>query len=1074
MVRTVKAEVLKAKRRRNAAEAEAIAKEEAIVAKAQKLTEDSIRKASRLFGNQDVANRPQGETTPIKDVVSAIMAANPAWDPITPEGRENIMREALDQRGVNPDIVDDVLRNSQDAFDNLIKSLQDAKDLKEAIQQDRKDAKETSAAVREAKRESIAKRKMQAKVEDKAAKKTAAEDAKETADAVREARKEAMDKKMAHIRAVTKIDKDALSKIRKASRLFGTLPDGDKTSTKPKKGIGQQITDLIMSHPEFDVSDPADKRKLLEEMLRGAGYDEATVAAAAKNAVDVFNAKIEEIQQKAGATFLKGLTRGKLTQEALFKAIRLKLLDPGSDVITSLAAGAGFTGLSPSEVAEIYSVGEKARLIQSQQGRVSLLLDQMRIIYKASGIPPAWQDSLSASIRASAYGGMGSIVTNMTAPVSVGVNIFSREMAADIVANPSRTPQITVEHTLSFLNSVKEGYRSGLLALQTDATKGFSVSKDTSAAMKTMQGIIDVDALTRKFDEHLAVLKNPQSSVLAKTKATLGISWSSQRVVWKILGALDSLAITTVEHHLTEINTLRGLRKAGVEPLTAKQEFDVFYGAEKSATRHAINQLGLSPNLAAMEAQTRVENAYLDWLRDNKNFESKPIQEEALREAAHMMGNHQEVQGTLSYTTDAISQFFASSRLLGLGPAISGPVRIVGNIADAAMWYTPIYGIFRAMREKRRHTYDADKQIKPGQAGARSRFHLSAQTDNQLQRRFNEGVAGTVFFTGVLAALALQPKDDDDKWLEITAAYPAFDPNEQKRWQALKMKEYSVYLGKGPSRLGVSYTRGLFDYLSYPLAMASRFQRLLDGKTTTGATMGGMAYDAVNVAVPSITGNARNINSFQQGKDTFRDFLAFRAASFQPYSALTRSIGKLTEEPLNKDASGFQWSTAAPVAALLSDDGEIELRNALDDKVEMNTGFWQKLAAVGFPITFNTATKPSDPKLAEDFSTMNYLIPPGYTYSDFTEAVGERGTELMQQNGVGSIPELYEKTNSVRAKTFKELYADDPRPGKTAQDQRYIGEILKQGDRVAYTERMAKLWSMSTTQMKKELGLEKP
>lgn len=865
-----------------------------------------------------------------------------------------------------------------------------------------------------------------------------------------------------------KAEADVQKAVKAATRVFGSF-DVRKPTAKRSAGITQIIQDVIMSHPEWDISDPEDKKRIMTEALKGKGIDPATIEAAVNNAVDVFNVQLEKLQQQQANTLLKQIERGKVKQEDLFKAIRLQILDPSKGLETSLAALNGWKGLSEAELANLYEVGERARTTENQQVRVGLLIDQMRTIYKSTGLAPEFRDMLSAGIRASAYGGMGSLLTNFTAPVAVAVAQLTREFTADVARNPTKFFELLGDHMVSFLSSVKAGYQSGVQAFQTEATKAFNVSKDTASGSKTMTGIVDVDALTRQFDLNLQVIKNPKSSLAAKSKAGLEMVWSSQRIVWKVLGAADSLAISTIEKHLTNLNIYRELRKDGERPSDARDQFDVYYGAQEAATRYAVDQLKLSPNAARLEAQTRVDQAFFDWLRDTKKVEPKPIQEEALREAVSMLGNHAEVQGRLSSAVNWLSEGFSSRNWNGLGPALSGPIRIVGNIADMAMWWTPGYGIYRAMREKSRKAKDLAAGRNPGDPGSLAKFHLHALTDYQLQRRRNEGIAGTILAAGVLSVLSMQPDDDDDKWLEITTAYPAFNPQEQARWKDKGLKEYTMYMGRGKDRTYISFTRGAFDFLTFPMVLAARTDKLLRGKTTNSATIGGLAYDAVNLALPSITSNARSISTLQQGKDTLRDFAASRLASFQPYSAMTRSIGKITEDPINKDASGFQWSTMLPVAALLSDEGEIELRNALDEKVPVNNTFWRKMAALGLPIGISEKSEREDSQLNKDFSKMGYMLPPGYTFNQLQTDVKGREAAVLKANGVDSLGKLFEKVNSSRAAAFKEIYKSDPPPSDQADDQRFLAEIINSGEpdaKEAFKKRMSTFWTKATKSAK--------
>lgn len=881
--------------------------------------------------------------------------------------------------------------------------------------------------------------------------------------------------------AAEKTEADARKTERAATRAFSSF-DVRKEGAPRQPGIGQVIMDVINSNPEFDVSDPQDKIRIIAEVLRGKGYDAATIAEASKNAVDIFNSALEKLQRQAAVQFGKEFGKNQVSQETLFKAIRLNILNPEKGLPATVAASLGFQGLSEAQLASLYDVGERARMVQNDQLRLGLLMEQMRLVYRASGISPTLKDTLVSGLKASIYGGLRSLAINVTAPFNVGFNVMTRELGADLFFNRHQDPVSTViRHVQTFMDATKEAFRALKIAGTTGGTIGFSAALADSNAKFGKR--VEIDALTRKWDQAVDRWKNSPPFSTQKAQAVVEMVWASQRYTWTIFGALDSFTNAFTRKYLLDMFAFRDLAADSKDARELTAEFEATQDTQLAQIRYAINSLNLTPVQAQVEADTRTELAYLEYLQTKAPGVIDPlIRQEIMNESVRMIGSHNEVEGTFSNVTDTIVKVSNNPRWGLIGNLLSGPVRIPGNIADANLWWAPVFGIWRHVQLKKNRAADAAAGIKPGEKGAKNEFHLSALTDRQMNRRGTEAYAGTIGFALVATALSMQPDADDEKWFSLTTTYP-FAGNEQKRWNEQGLTPYSLYLGKagpGQKRLAISFTRGAMDYFTYPALTAAHLDNLLRGKNSVVGEVGQSVFELAETGAPALARNAERLMKAYKGSDSQKlNELAGIVSPFQPFSGLTRSVAGVTEEKIDKSASGWQWSSMFPVAALVSDAGEVELRNALNEKVEYNSELWRIVSAMGVPVSFVEKPK-ANPEFHKDFSAMGYTLPRSYMFSDLEDALEKLPSEQISQvyfdNGVTSPQELFTKFNAARAEAFKETYREDPKPGKDSKDTRYVEEILESTspeNQAAFKNRMESFWGRATTAAKKELGIDK-
>ena len=187
-------------------------------------------------------------------------------------------------------------------------------------------------------------------------------------------------------------------------------------------------------------------------------------------------------------------------------------------------------------------------------------------------------------------------------------------------------------------------------------------------------------------------------------------------------------------------------------------------------------------------------------------------------------------------------------------------------------------------------------------------------------------------------------------------------------------------------------------------------------------------------------------------------------------SALSRSATKLDAQ-MSKDDTNFQMGQLIPLTTLFRDD-KLELRNALNENPFAEDSFFNKLARLGAPVGLFEERGVRDPVVAEDFKKMNYSPARLESLDVFNKRIAGREEELITQSKVSSVQELYSLWIERRAANFKEIYQEAPDPGDGAVDQRTLDEIIADGDKDAYKDRMATWFALATRRTLEDLGIK--
>lgn len=834
---------------------------------------------------------------------------------------------------------------------------------------------------------------------------------------------------------------------RQANAVFGRgkkSPSGAKT-----KPLAQEILDTIEANPEWDVSDHADKVQIIKEVLRRKGVAERLLDETAEKAVNEFDNHLIKIADKAAENLIKQIKRGKVTEAGLRKTVRLNILDPSKTLTESFAALSGWDGFTPQELSDLYKSTRTAGNVKDPQVRLSLLLKQMRLIYKATGIPPDWRDTVASATRSSAYSGAGTIIINaVVGPMQGFVINPIREMSKSLLTDPANPVKVIRDTLRSIVRSTQRGLRAGKLTLATGATVGLSPA--AAAGGKADVGVLSVDALERRMDLALDRIKKSDFPVWRKAwESLMVVNTFGGKILWRVIGALDAFATTQLSEFIAEMRLNRNLHRQG---LSGIREWTAFMEANESAVNHAVSELGLSTNASKLEALSRLQDAYYVELSGKSDVVPYQYSADARNEALSMIGNHAERQGLISRVGGWVADGFGHRNFLGLGMMLVGPIRTIAQIADYLSWYAPGISLGKILIEARK------RKTKEGGA-----YNLHAGSTWQWKRRVHESVFGHMLFGGILALLAAQPDDDDEKWLGITTSYP-WSPEDRLKFKNNRETEFTLYFGrKSEGRKYIQFTRGVLEMLAFPAVAAKNIDDVRRGKMTALEGSARMMWDMTNLSAPLVNSLAKQVNLMAQGNnDRLMEDLAKKASLFLPLSAATRTAQKLTQDAPAKNSENYLASLFIPGYALYSGAGDVELRNALDEPVFTDKSVWGKLAKAGLPFGYLPATAPQDPLLAADFPRMNYGIPPAPPFKTFMKGIEGREEELWEANEVTTNNDLYNKWITNRAAAFKRIYREDSDPGENAKDPRTLDEIKEAKDQKAYKARLSTLWSKAT------------
>lgn len=835
----------------------------------------------------------------------------------------------------------------------------------------------------------------------------------------------------------------------------GRAPKGRERKTT----LEEDFIQTIEENPEWDVTDEAGKIEIIKEILRRRGVADHLIDKTARESVKAFNDRLVAAAQKAAAVLIKQMQKGKISIEQLYRAIRLQILNPTKDLSETLAAMTGWKGLTEAEFDKIYDAAQKALGVSEPQAKLAMWQEINRVIL-ASGVSPAFKDTISSSVRASMFGGTSSLALQGLASLNSFLYIPVRHALERLVKNPLQAVNILHETIAKLGKNIRPAFQSGKLAFFRHA----NISMPTSQESYGHVGVLAVESLVRQMDQAKKRLQDPKSSNKTKVLAALDYFYSGLRgFVWRVYGFWDSFNITLQKRFLSEVTLNAALRKQGISP---KEAYSAFSETVDRATEYAVKQLGLPEDIARIEARHRVELAWYEYLRGQTKGTVRPevIDQDAFREAIHQMGNHAEVQGLLS---EAANKFVAFSEKLpaGVGPAMFGPTRIPTNVAEASAWWLPGYNIFRLLRE-----YQNQKK---GKAIGKfsGRFHLAALTPFQFARRRNEVIYSNILYAALIAVFMNQDDDDPDNLFHYDGAAPT-NPAERNQFFTEGRTEYTAYYGKRTERqVKLQLTRGVFEFLNFPILAAKYTADVLKGKNSAAVAAGRMAYDIANIGLPPVTNSIKSAEIFREGDDArIKAHIADKLSSFIPLSALSRSVIRATDVPQSRDDADYLLGRLIPATVLFTRDGRLEMRNFLDENPLAEDDAFNMMARLGIPLTLFSRRGTQDPELKGDFQAMNYFPAPVETLKEFKKSYAGREADVFKTNDVENDQELFDKFRKQRAANFKEIYKEYE-PNANSKDQRSTEEIVEAGDKEAFKKRMATIRGQSTKKTKEDMKI---
>ena len=852
-----------------------------------------------------------------------------------------------------------------------------------------------------------------------------------------------------------------------AARVFdkgaSAVPGGRKTS------VEEDILSTITDNPEWEVSDAEGKRKIIEEVLVRRGFTPAEAAEGSAAALAAFEKRMTAIIQKTIARFGKKLKRGKVTDAELQRIVRLGVLDPSNGSLADMLSEVyGWKGLTTEEMDKVFSLVEKAKDIVDPQVRLSLNLKAMEIVMAAIGIPPAFRNIVSSNLRASQYGGLTSFFLQTLAATNSLIytplrEFVERTLALKTITNPLNVLKDFANIVTVVAKNIRKSWNAAKIAWKTGA--GLFLPASAESTSKVEVGVLNVEGLTQRINLAIKRLSDPAISGTRKFHELLvSVLLMANRLTWKVNAFADSFNITMIQSQHVNFSLYQDLRQQGYDP---QKVFAEFVPAVEAATDYGVADLGLPKAEAQKEAIARAEADLYRFLQENYKLEPGVNQMYAFREAVSLMGNNAEQQGTLTKVAGKIVEI-GEMVPLGLGSLITGPIRIIANVAEAGMWFMPGYNILRRARELQAQKKGAGTNEFTG------RFSLSMRDHRQRTRRTNEVIFSNILYGLAVAIMAKQPDDPDDRDIWVSGALPS-EPKERDWFLGRGYTPYTLYYGKykkGQRRAFLQMTRGSFEFLNYPLLLAQKTADVIAGRSTLTEASARYAYDVAATSLPSIESAWKTLEVMKRGTDTdIHNEVARKLSPFFPQAAFTRSLTKIPESKMSKDDPNFWLAQLIPVTALYNGN-KVELRNALNENPLATNDTLSILARLGIPFGMFEPTGVRDELVAEDYRKMGYSLSRVESLSVFKKRIEGREEEVVRANGVADVEELQYKWIAERANAYKEIYREDPEPGENARDQRTLEEIIEDNDRAAYQDRQAVYWALATRRANESLGIK--
>lgn len=835
--------------------------------------------------------------------------------------------------------------------------------------------------------------------------------------------------------------------VKKGRNIFS--PKTRQARDPEKRSLRQIILKDFINNPVRKIMTQAERIEFAKEILREkTDLSEADIDRVAVQMEGQLAAEMERLKLKAMVPFLKSLGNKALSREQIAKAIRLEILDPGKDFISAVAALAGWDGLTDAEYRRLVELQAKIDLAgntefagKDPRSTLAWIKEQERIIYLARGIPPAGKDRVNAYTRGNLYSGLRSLTIGVVqGSVQTGVSVL-QEIWPSIKGNhfnPIMAGQEIMVVVEAFLKNIPRGLREALEVAKTDTTFIEQVRLDQAKTDGDKDTGIFTDPLTWRFYDAskklTEAIQNHRKVVSLNSGKILWQAFrkyvqSAGRFTFRALVMPDAAATKINASAMADIMSFREAKRMGITKAQLREMRREMTRIAEGQRAFLQTELGLSGNILEIEIRDRMEGALLQALSLEGAEGLDTILEEAAADMQDRLGTGKTSKVTIAGNfTEVISTGVNSSKipLASFLPA----VRTNGNIIDASLWYTPVVGLYRAMKYNK--ATEAERQA----------VFPNIRSDWQFRRKQNMAVLANGAFFGIVALLLANiDLPDDEKYFWFTGRRPT-DPEALRLWEKNKRQEYTLYIGGLP---GIQTNRGLGQELFPILLIASMLV-----ESSNGVSGKELLNNAVSLLESFIPGYSQANSLFKNDDGTYEAgrFLESQAALAVPLSALLQTPRRLSEPIDRRNTEANLWEMNPFWVS--KDANALTVRNILGESLGTTESPYAWISKIGIPLQFRPIEQGRDPikrQIMQDFYDYRYggKHP---TLSEFRKKYGE-GVPTTQ----------YQAYLQLRADNFVPRY-QQARERLTSQPERFSSAV---GD----------LWEVASDRAARTLGLEK-
>jgi hypothetical protein len=841
--------------------------------------------------------------------------------------------------------------------------------------------------------------------------------------------------------------RDAESEAKRETAKGEKMFDVRKRQAKDpsKRSIKQIILDDFINNPSRKIQTREERIAFAEEVLREkTDLPEAEIKRIALKMEGQLAKMLEEAKFKAAQPFLKSLGQKALSREQIHQAIRLGILDPSADFISSVAALAGWEGLSPEDyrkLSELQAQIDKAGV--GSRVDVRNLYAQQRIIEQSVGLLPKFKDLMNSFVRANIF----SAITSQIIGITVGVweTMMTGLMETLVtVGTKGKNPLDMILEVGAIIRAfgvnLPRALRESLEVLKTGTTYIDQVKQDQDR-LDNKEPSSFVDPLVRTYDDAMdkmkkaiATFKESPSKRAAEIlyQAIRGWIFAAGRFTFRGLYAADAAVTKLNSTAVADIFAYRETKRLGI---TKEQVAAVQREVARMAESHRMflqTEAGITGNLLEIEIRDKMQGLFMQAISNLGGQGLDNILTEAASDIQDRIGTGLTSKKTWVGQANEVMSTTVNNFPFPIG-GVFPAIRTNGNVIDSALWYSPI-GLIRAMR------YNS-KSVEERQA-----VFPNIRSDWQFRRKQMMAVL-TNGATLAIYALLMANKDepDDEKWFWYTGPYPVGDKAEQARWErpGNNWSEYTLIVG--PLRIQVN--RGFGQTLYPALTLASLMADSTDGMTAKEALR-----NAVSLAEQIIPGYSQVQDRSRADDSTFNasKFFENQFATLIPLSGAMQAPRRVTSPGVDSRNSEAAWYQANPFWVDTTADGVVIMKNVLGEPLESETDPYAWVKKIGIPIQLRPSQERRDPtkKMISDDFYKNQYYGDKPTLEDFRDKYGDSATPLQ-----------YKAWLERRVEKFVPDYTD-------RRDN-----LLSRPEK--YSSRVGDVWTRAGERAARELGLEK-